>query len=58
MSTTTLPDTFPDLHIFGIRHHDPGSAHSLQRALVELKSDIVLVEGPADANELLHWLRL
>lgn len=46
----------PDLHIFGIRHHGPGSAHALLEALTALQPDIVLAEGPTDANHLLHWL--
>ncbi|MGJ3240935.1 MAG: DUF5682 family protein [Anaerolineae bacterium] len=40
-------------HIFGIRHHGPGSARSLIHALQELEPDIVLVEGPPDANSLI-----
>lgn len=46
----------PDLHIFGIRHHGPGSARALQEALVGLEPDLVLVEGPPDANALIPWL--
>ncbi len=45
-----------DLQVFGIRHHGPGSALSLKRALANYQPDIVLVEGPADANEALPWL--
>ena len=48
--------THTDLHIFGIRHHGPGSAQALVEALTELEPDIVLVEGPADADPLLSWL--
>jgi len=44
------------LKIFGIRHHGPGSAHSLRRALEVLQPDIVLVEGPPDAAEVLPLL--
>ncbi len=40
-------------HIFGIRHHGPGSARSLLNALYDLVPDIVLVEGPPDADELI-----
>lgn len=40
-------------HIFGIRHHGPGSARSLVSALRELQPDCVLVEGPPDADTLL-----
>ena len=42
-----------DVQYFGIRHHGPGSARSLVRALVSVRPDIVLIEGPPDANELL-----
>nr|MDJ0704423.1 DUF5682 family protein [Leptolyngbyaceae cyanobacterium MO_188.B28] len=37
--------------VFGIRHHGPGSARSLVRSLQTLQPDIVLVEGPPDAND-------
>lgn len=43
-------------HIFGIRHHGPGSARSLRNALAELKPDIVLVEGPPEADVVLPLL--
>src|ERR1700683_3824175 len=39
--------------IFGIRHHGPGSARSLLRALDGLKPDCILVEGPQDADDLI-----
>ena len=39
-------------HIFGVRHHGPGSARAVVAALAELQPDIVLVEGPADADAL------
>ncbi len=39
--------------ILGIRHHGPGSARSVKRALDELKPDAVLVEGPPEAEPLL-----
>jgi hypothetical protein len=41
--------------VFGIRHHGPGSARSLTRALERLRPDCVLIEGPSDANELLPF---
>ncbi len=43
-------------HIFGIRHHGPGSSKALLRALQELQPDAILVEGPPDGNHMLHWL--
>ncbi|NJN15424.1 MAG: hypothetical protein HC822_03590 [Oscillochloris sp.] len=44
------------VHIFGIRHHGPGSARSLVRALDQLQPDLLLIEGPPDADELLPLL--
>jgi hypothetical protein len=44
------------IHLFGIRHHGPGSARSLLKSLQDLNPDIVLVEGPADATDMLPWL--
>jgi Family of unknown function (DUF5682) len=44
-------------HVLGIRHHGPGSARSLRRALEELRPDVVLVEGPPDADGLLPLLK-
>lgn len=44
------------VHLFGIRHHGPGSARSLRRALETLEPDIVLVEGPPDAENVLPLL--
>jgi hypothetical protein len=41
------------LHIFGIRHHGPGCARSLRGALENLQPDVLLVEGPPDAEEVL-----
>ena len=45
-----------DLYIFGIRHHGPGSARGLVQALTVLQPDIVLVEGPPDADEIIPLL--
>ncbi|MDX2232644.1 MAG: DUF5682 family protein [Leptolyngbyaceae cyanobacterium bins.349] len=44
------------VHIFGIRHHGPGSARSLRQVLTQLQPDIVLVEGPPDAEAVLPLL--
>ncbi len=40
--------------IFGIRHHGPGSAQSLVKALKELQPDCILIEGPADAQSAIQ----
>ena len=46
----------PDgLHVLGIRHHGPGSARAVRAALDQLEPDVLLVEGPPDADAaLLH----
>jgi hypothetical protein len=44
------------VHLLGIRHHGPGSARSVAKALETIAPDAVLVEGPPDANELIGWL--
>ncbi len=43
-------------HIFGVRHHGPGCARSLRDALGKLEPDIVLVEGPPDAQDVMPLL--
>jgi hypothetical protein len=44
------------VHLLGIRHHGPGSARSVVRALDEIDPDVVLVELPADAQSALGWI--
>lgn len=41
------------IHVFGIRHHGPGCARSLETALEQLQPDLVVIEGPADADGVL-----
>ncbi|MEO7068892.1 MAG: DUF5682 family protein [Nostocoides sp.] len=48
----TSPVT-PVVRVLGVRHHGPGSARSVVAALDELSPDVVLIEGPADADPLL-----
>jgi hypothetical protein len=43
------------VHVLGIRHHGPGSARNVLAYLSEIKPDIVLVEGPPEADEVLSW---
>ena len=43
------------VHILGIRHHGPGSARNVRAYLEALQPDIVLVEGPPEADPLLQW---
>ena len=46
----------PDLTILPIRHHGPGSARSVARALETHPPDTLLIEGPVDADGLLPFL--
>lgn len=39
--------------VLGVRHHGPGSARMVVRALTNLKPDAVLIEGPPDAADVL-----
>jgi hypothetical protein len=41
------------VRIFGIRHHGPGCARALRAALDEMRPDLVLIEGPPDAEDVL-----
>jgi hypothetical protein len=42
--------------IYGIRHHGPGSARSLLRALQAQGPDCILIEAPADTMPLLDYV--
>jgi uncharacterized protein DUF5682 len=44
----------PQIEVYGIRHHGPGSARALRRALAEFKPDIVLIEGPPEADAIVE----
>ncbi|WP_173400701.1 DUF5682 family protein [Ilumatobacter nonamiensis] len=44
------------VQLLGVRHHGPGSARSVVRALDELQPDVVLVEVPADVESSLTWI--
>lgn len=41
-----------EVRVLGIRHHGPGSARAVVRELDAFAPDVVLVEGPADADPL------
>jgi hypothetical protein len=45
-----------EVNLFGVRHHGPGSARSVRRALEALKPDCLLIEGPPDAQEVIALL--
>ncbi|NUS55606.1 MAG: hypothetical protein HOV66_12225, partial [Streptomycetaceae bacterium] len=42
-------------HLLGVRHHGPGSARAVAAALAATAPDIVLVEGPPEADLLLSY---
>lgn len=44
------------VHLLGIRHHGPGSAALLVRALDALDPACVLIEGPPEADNLLSYV--
>jgi len=49
------PQADERVHILGIRHHGPGSAALLCRALDALDPVCVLVEGPPEGDELIQY---
>ncbi|MFJ9770199.1 DUF5682 family protein [Kitasatospora sp. NPDC101157] len=40
--------------LLGIRHHGPGSARAVAAALAQWRPDAVLIEGPAEADAVVH----
>lgn len=42
------------MQVYGIRHHGPGSAQSLQKALEQQQPDCVLIEGSPNADDLIR----
>ncbi|MCW6004219.1 hypothetical protein K1W54_06435 [Micromonospora sp. CPCC 205371] len=46
-----MPERF-----YGVRHHGPGSARAVVAALDEQRPDILLVEGPPEADALVKWV--
>ena len=42
------------VHFLGIRHHGPGSARAVATALAELRPDVVLIEGPPEADKVVE----
>jgi len=45
-------DSVPSVLFYGIRHHGPGSARAVRRALDADRPEIVLIEGPAEADAI------
>ena len=40
--------------LYGVRHHGPGSARSVRAALAAQRPDVVLIEGPPEADGLVE----
>ncbi|WP_280257951.1 DUF5682 family protein, partial [Nocardia abscessus] len=53
---TSPAETAPVTRVFGIRHHGPGSARSLRLALAAFRPDLILIEGPSDADPLVGYV--
>jgi Family of unknown function (DUF5682) len=45
------------IELYGIRHHGPGSARSVREGLAEFGPDVVLIEGPPEADGLVELAR-
>jgi len=52
MSDVEMVAAMPRLRLLGIRHHGPGSARAVQRALLSEPPQIVLIEGPREADAI------
>ena len=48
-----MPGATSQTTLLGVRHHGPGSARAVAAALARLEPDIVLVEGPPEADAIL-----
>ncbi|GIF13044.1 DUF5682 family protein [Actinoplanes teichomyceticus] len=46
-----MPERF-----YGVRHHGPGSARAVVRELAAQQPDVLLVEGPPEADDLVRWV--
>jgi hypothetical protein len=42
--------------VYGIRHHGPGSARAVVQELERQPPEVLLVEGPPEADELVRWV--
>ncbi|MFE4517795.1 DUF5682 family protein [Kitasatospora sp. NPDC056783] len=46
--------TATEVALLGIRHHGPGSARAVAAALARWRPDAVLIEGPPEADDIVH----
>jgi uncharacterized protein DUF5682 len=42
--------------VLGVRHHGPGSARAVRAALTALVPDLILIEGPKEADSLVEYV--
>jgi hypothetical protein len=47
----------PGTYVLGVRHHGPGSARGVLAELSRIDPDIVLIEGPADGDSLVDYVK-
>ena len=45
----------PERH-YGIRHHGPGSARAVVQELDHQRPEVLLIEGPPEADDLVRWV--
>ncbi|OZG30914.1 hypothetical protein BH683_001575 [Williamsia sp. 1138] len=48
--------TLTEVSVLGVRHHGPGSARGVLAELDRIDPDIILIEGPADADPLVGFV--
>ena len=51
-----MTDTTQTVSYYGIRHHGPGCAASLRKALLALSPDCIVIEGPTGAEDVLKHI--
>lgn len=42
--------------LFGVRHLSPAAAYHVRKSLQKTKPDLILIEGPSDLTEQMHWI--
>lgn len=51
-----MASTPPEIRLFGVRHHGPGCARGLRRALDAFVPGLVLIEGPPEGDPLIPFV--
>lgn len=51
-----MTNSHSSISYYGIRHHGPGCAASLRKALLNLQPDCILIEGPTGAENILQHI--